>query len=65
MLLTENRPPGVVPAKARYMTKDLARISQYFHIPLRPPAVSICVQGKGGCVLVFQPDLLRIQFQHR
>jgi len=38
MLLTENRPPGVVPAKARYMTKDLARISQYFQIPLRPPA---------------------------
>ena len=64
MLLTENRPPGVVPAKARYMTKkDLVRISQYFQIPLRIPAVSICVQGKRGCVLVFQPDLLRIQFQ--
>jgi len=39
MLLTENRPPGVVPAKARYMTeKDLVRISQYFQIPLRIPA---------------------------
>jgi len=57
MLLTENRLPGVVPAKARYMTKiDPVRISQYFQIPLRIPAVSVCIQGKGGCVLVFQPD---------
>lgn len=34
-----NRPPGMVPAKAKYMGKDIARISQYFKIPLRVPSV--------------------------
>ena len=29
----------MVPAKARYMGKDIARLSQYFQIPLKSPAV--------------------------
>uniref|UniRef100_A0A2R5L466 Glutathione S-transferase kappa n=1 Tax=Ornithodoros turicata TaxID=34597 RepID=A0A2R5L466_9ACAR len=32
-----NRPPGMVPNKAIYMFKDLARLSQYYKIPLKPP----------------------------
>ena len=34
-----NRAPGMVPAKAKYMGKDIARISQYFKIPLKIPSV--------------------------
>jgi len=38
---TENRPPGVVPLKARYMGKDIKRLAEYYHIPLSAPAVSV------------------------
>uniref|UniRef100_A0A8C2ATC0 Glutathione S-transferase kappa 1 n=1 Tax=Cyprinus carpio TaxID=7962 RepID=A0A8C2ATC0_CYPCA len=33
-----NRPPGMVPNKFHYMTKDLERVSGYFGVPLYPPS---------------------------
>ena len=36
---SDNRPPGMVPAKARYMETDVRRLSQYFQIPLKSPTV--------------------------
>ncbi|XP_063055355.1 glutathione S-transferase kappa 1-like [Engraulis encrasicolus] len=33
-----NRPPGVIPNKFMYMTKDLQRLSKYFNVPLSSPA---------------------------
>ncbi|XP_065916501.1 glutathione S-transferase kappa 1-like [Dysidea avara] len=38
MQLSENRPPGVVPLKARYMGKDIIRLAEYYRIPLNSPA---------------------------
>ncbi|XP_072316514.1 glutathione S-transferase kappa 1 [Eucyclogobius newberryi] len=34
----ENKPPGLVPNKFLYMTKDLSRLAQYFNVPLESPA---------------------------
>ena len=42
-----NKPPGVVPAKASYMGKDIMRLREYFQIPLNLPKVS---GGEGACV---------------
>ncbi|XP_073341802.1 glutathione S-transferase kappa 1 [Pagrus major] len=33
-----NKPPGVVPNKFMYMTKDLHRLAGYFNVPLQHPA---------------------------
>ncbi|XP_028280306.1 glutathione S-transferase kappa 1-like [Parambassis ranga] len=33
-----NKPPGLVPNKFMYMTKDLHRLSEYFDVPLQPPS---------------------------
>ncbi|XP_037129307.1 glutathione S-transferase kappa 1-like [Syngnathus acus] len=33
-----NKPPGMVPTKFLYMNKDLARLAEYFNIPLHSPA---------------------------
>ncbi|XP_070821899.1 glutathione S-transferase kappa 1 isoform X1 [Chaetodon trifascialis] len=33
-----NKPPGLIPNKFLYMTKDLGRIAKYFDVPLRCPA---------------------------
>ncbi|XP_040021775.1 glutathione S-transferase kappa 1 [Gasterosteus aculeatus] len=33
-----NKPPGVIPNKFQYMGKDLARLSEYFDVPLQTPA---------------------------
>lgn len=33
-----NRPPGIIPNKFLYMTKDLERVSGYFGVPLNPPS---------------------------
>ncbi|KAK5922131.1 hypothetical protein CgunFtcFv8_019426 [Champsocephalus gunnari] len=33
-----NKPPGLVPNKFLYMGKDLNRLSEYFNVPLKPPA---------------------------
>lgn len=33
-----NKPPGLVPNKFLYMTKDLNRLSAYFDVPLQPPS---------------------------
>ncbi|KAI2655123.1 glutathione S-transferase kappa 1-like protein [Labeo rohita] len=38
MHVSGNRPPGVVPNKFLYMTTDLTRLSDYFDVPLSPPA---------------------------
>jgi len=32
-----NKPPGVVPAKAAYMTQDLERLAQHYKLPYRQP----------------------------
>ncbi|XP_029308439.1 glutathione S-transferase kappa 1-like [Cottoperca gobio] len=32
-----NKPPGLVPNKFLYMTKDLKRLSEYFDVPLQSP----------------------------
>lgn len=39
-LLLDNRPPGMVPAKAAYMGTDLKRLARFYEIPLKLPAVS-------------------------
>lgn len=36
-----NKPPGVLPAKAAYMFKDIERLRDFYGIPLVPPSVSI------------------------
>ncbi|XP_059194586.1 glutathione S-transferase kappa 1-like [Centropristis striata] len=33
-----NKPPGLVPNKFMYMTKDLLRLSEYFGVPMQVPA---------------------------
>ncbi|KAM9782933.1 glutathione S-transferase kappa 1-like [Neosynchiropus ocellatus] len=33
-----NKPPGLVPNKFLFMTRDLARLAEYFNVPLRPPS---------------------------
>lgn len=33
-----NKPPGLVPNKLLYMTKDVSRLAQYFNVPLQFPA---------------------------
>ncbi|XP_076010965.1 glutathione S-transferase kappa 1-like [Genypterus blacodes] len=33
-----NKPPGLVPNKFLYMTKDLNRLAQYFNVPLQAPS---------------------------
>ncbi|MED6257803.1 hypothetical protein ATANTOWER_031692 [Ataeniobius toweri] len=33
-----NKPPGLVPNKFSYMTKDLHRLANYFDVPLHPPS---------------------------
>ncbi|XP_068426078.1 glutathione S-transferase kappa 1 [Clinocottus analis] len=33
-----NKPPGLVPNKFMYMTKDLDRLSKYFDVPLKAPS---------------------------
>nr|CAB3251117.1 glutathione S-transferase kappa 1-like [Phallusia mammillata] len=37
MGLTGNRPPGLVEAKSKYMTKDLIHVAKYYGIPFRFP----------------------------
>ena len=36
-----NKPPGMLPAKAAYMSKDIERLRDFYGIPLVPPSVSI------------------------
>lgn len=36
-----NKPPGTLPAKAAYMSKDVERLRDFYGIPLVSPAVSI------------------------
>ncbi|XP_044065069.1 glutathione S-transferase kappa 1 isoform X1 [Siniperca chuatsi] len=33
-----NKPPGLVPNKFLYMTKDLTRLSEYFGVPMQAPS---------------------------
>lgn len=37
-IILGNKPPGLVPNKFLYMTADLHRLSQYFAVPISPPA---------------------------
>lgn len=36
--MTGNKPPGLVPNKFLYMTKDLNRLGEYFGVPLQAPS---------------------------
>ena len=36
--MTGNKPPGMVPNKFIYMTKDLNRLAGYFDVPLKSPS---------------------------
>lgn len=36
--MSGNKPPGLVPNKFMYMTKDLNRLAEYFDVPLQPPS---------------------------
>ncbi|XP_028326094.1 glutathione S-transferase kappa 1-like [Gouania willdenowi] len=38
MQASGNKPPGLVPNKFMYMTKDLKRLGEYFDVPLHPPS---------------------------
>uniref|UniRef100_A0A3B4U9G4 Glutathione S-transferase kappa n=1 Tax=Seriola dumerili TaxID=41447 RepID=A0A3B4U9G4_SERDU len=47
-----NKPPGLVPNKFMYMTKDLNRLAQYFDVPLQPPSDPFeAMFKKGTCSL--------------
>ena len=35
---TGNQPPGVLPARGRYMTKDIARLAEFMGVPLKSNA---------------------------
>eukprot|EP00052_Salpingoeca_macrocollata_P023794 m.210341 g.210341 ORF g.210341 m.210341 type:complete len:232 (+) comp22110_c1_seq6:1608-2303(+) len=48
MQATGNRPPGMVPAKGRYMAKDLKMNAQYYNVPLVMPKDAANVLFKKG-----------------
>ncbi|KAJ0000531.1 hypothetical protein NQD34_012373 [Periophthalmus magnuspinnatus] len=43
-----NKPPGMVPNKFLYMTKDLSREAQYFSVPLQHPTDPFVVMFEKG-----------------
>ncbi|XP_028833994.1 glutathione S-transferase kappa 1-like isoform X2 [Denticeps clupeoides] len=43
-----NKPPGLVPNKFLYMTKDLERLAKYFDVPVVPPADAAHVMFEKG-----------------
>ncbi|XP_020626224.1 glutathione S-transferase kappa 1-like isoform X2 [Orbicella faveolata] len=43
-----NKPPGTVPAKAAYMSKDIERLRDFYGIPLVPPADPADVMFRKG-----------------
>ncbi|XP_033836394.1 glutathione S-transferase kappa 1 [Periophthalmus magnuspinnatus] len=43
-----NKPPGMVPNKFLYMTKDLSRAAQYFSVPLQHPTDPFVVMFEKG-----------------
>lgn len=46
--LTGNKPPGLVPNKFLYMTKDMERLAEYFNVPLTAPSDPFHVMFKKG-----------------
>lgn len=46
--LTGNKPPGLVPSKFLYMTKDMERLAEYFKVPLTAPSDPFEVMFKKG-----------------
>lgn len=46
--LTGNKPPGLVPNKFMYMTKDMERLAEYFNVPLTAPSDPFEVMFKKG-----------------
>lgn len=50
-VISGNKPPGLVPNKFVYMTKDLKRSVEYFNVPLQPPADPFeAMFKKGTCI---------------
>ncbi|XP_041649084.1 glutathione S-transferase kappa 1-like [Cheilinus undulatus] len=43
-----NKPPGLVPNKFMYMTQDLARLAEYFNVPLQTPSDPADVMFRKG-----------------
>lgn len=48
ILLVGNKPPGLVPAKAMYMTRDLERLRDFYQIPFNHPSVSLSIEWQGS-----------------
>lgn len=53
--MTGNKPPGLVPNKFAYMTKDLDRLAGYFDVPLHFPSDPFEAMFKKG---TYQYDLI-------
>eukprot|EP00948_MAST-09A_sp_MAST-9A-sp1_P004082 g4082.t1 len=47
MKATNNRPPGMIPAKAGYMGKDLARNAKWYNIGFVPPPANFLTEVEG------------------
>lgn len=48
IVITGNKPPGVIPNKFMYMSKDLTRAAEYFDVPLQFPSDPFEVMFKKG-----------------
>lgn len=55
---TGNKPPGLVPNKYLYMTKDMSRLAEYCDVPLRPPLDPFEAMFQKGTAPVVQKSLL-------
>ncbi len=40
---TDNRPPGMVPAKGRYIGRDIKRMREFYQMPIKAPKVKCTV----------------------
>ncbi len=68
-----NSAPGLVPAKAKYMSKDLQRNARYFGVNLKVPSrLSLLFTGKGSLpmqrfitsVQLLMPDKVQLNCMH-
>ena len=55
-VITDNRPPGMVPNKMVYMTHDLHRLAKYFEVPLSPPSDPVEAMFQKG---TYKQDLMK------
>uniref|UniRef100_H3C1L3 Glutathione S-transferase kappa n=1 Tax=Tetraodon nigroviridis TaxID=99883 RepID=H3C1L3_TETNG len=48
MQASGNKPPGLLPNKYKYMSKDLERSAEYYDVPFNPPADPLDVMFRKG-----------------